>query len=39
MDLHCGAVIDGECDIGEMGQRIFAHLLRTAPPDIGDPPR
>ena len=30
MDLNCGAVIDGECDIDAMGQRIFAHLLRTA---------
>ncbi len=30
MDLNCGAVIDGECDIDEMGRRIFAHLLRTA---------
>ena len=30
MDINCGLVIDGECSIDEMGQRIFGHLLRTA---------
>ncbi|MEY4750693.1 MAG: D-galactarate dehydratase/altronate hydrolase family protein [Pseudomonadota bacterium] len=30
MDINCGAVLDGECDIDEMGRRIFDHILRTA---------
>ena len=30
MDINCGAVLDGECDIAQMGQRIFEHILRTA---------
>jgi len=30
MDINCGAVIDGECDMAQMGQRIFEHLLRIA---------
>jgi len=30
MDINCGAVLDGELDIGQMGQRIFEHILRAA---------
>jgi len=30
MDINCGAVLDGDCDMAEMGQRIFDHILRTA---------
>ncbi|WP_313620550.1 altronate dehydratase family protein [Achromobacter sp.] len=30
MDINCGAVLDGEVDIGQMGQRIFEHILRAA---------
>ncbi|MDT7838515.1 UxaA family hydrolase [Aquabacterium sp. OR-4] len=30
MDINCGLVIDGDCDIQQMGQRIFEHILRTA---------
>ena len=30
MDINCGAVLDGECDIAQMGQRIFEHILRAA---------
>jgi altronate hydrolase len=30
MDINCGAILDGECDMQQMGQRIFDHLLRTA---------
>ncbi|MBO1113602.1 UxaA family hydrolase [Bordetella petrii] len=30
MDINCGAVLDGELDIGQMGQRIFQHILRAA---------
>ena len=30
MDINCGAVLDGECDIEQMGQRIFEHILRAA---------
>ena len=30
MDINCGVVLDGEVDIGQMGQRIFEHILRAA---------
>ena len=30
MDLNCGAIIDGELSIDEMGERIFRHMLATA---------
>ena len=30
MDINCGVVLDGECDIAQMGQRIFEHILRAA---------
>ena len=30
MDIICGRVLDGECDIPQMGQLIFEHILRTA---------
>ena len=30
MDINCGRVLDGECDIPQMGQLIFEHILRTA---------
>ncbi len=30
MDINCGAILDGECDVPEMGRRIFDHILRTA---------
>lgn len=30
MDINCGVVLDGECDIPQLGQRIFAHILRHA---------
>ncbi|WP_029002105.1 UxaA family hydrolase [Azohydromonas australica] len=30
MDVNCGAVLDGECDVQQMGQRIFEHILRAA---------
>jgi altronate hydrolase len=30
MDINCGAVLDGEVDIAQMGQRIFDHILRAA---------
>ncbi len=30
MDINCGLVIDGALDIAQMGERIFAHILRTA---------
>ncbi len=30
MDINCGAVIDGEASLAEMGQRIFDALLRHA---------
>jgi altronate hydrolase len=30
MDINCGAVVDGDCDVQQMGQRIFEHILRTA---------
>jgi len=30
MDINCGPVIDGECTVAEMGQRIFEQILRHA---------
>ena len=30
MDVNCGAVIDGEVDVQQMGQRIFDAILRHA---------
>ena len=30
MDINCGAILDGECDMQQMGQRIFDHLLLAA---------
>jgi altronate hydrolase len=30
MDINCGAILDGECTMEQMGQRIFDHILRIA---------
>jgi altronate hydrolase len=30
MDVNCGAVLDGDCDVQQMGQRIFEHILHAA---------
>ena len=30
MDINCGLVIDGELSVAQMGERIFAHILRAA---------
>ncbi|GAA0321265.1 altronate dehydratase family protein [Actinoallomurus spadix] len=30
MDLNCGLIADGECDVAEMGRRIFDLILATA---------
>ena len=30
MDINCGAVLDGECNLEEMGERIFQLFLDTA---------
>jgi altronate hydrolase len=30
MDINCGAVLDGEVDVPQMGQRIFEAILRHA---------
>ena len=30
MDINCGAVLDGEADMEEMGQRIFEYFLHVA---------
>jgi len=30
MDINCGLVLDGELSIEQMGERIFAHILRAA---------
>lgn len=30
MDVHCGAIVDGETTIEEMGERIFRLILETA---------
>lgn len=34
MDINCGAILDGEVDVPQMGQRIFEAILRHA---SGDP--
>ncbi len=30
MDINCGEILDGNCGLEEMGQRIFEQMLRTA---------
>jgi altronate hydrolase len=30
MDVNCGAILDGECSVEEMGQRIFDLILEVA---------
>jgi altronate hydrolase len=30
MDINCGAIVDGEVTVGEMGQRIFGMILDVA---------
>ncbi|GAA4614974.1 altronate dehydratase family protein [Actinoallomurus liliacearum] len=30
MDINCGLIADGECDVAEMGRRIFGLILDTA---------
>ncbi len=30
IDLNCGEIVDGQCSVAEMGQRIFELMLRTA---------
>jgi hypothetical protein len=30
MDINCGAILDGEVDVQQMGQRIFEAILRHA---------
>ena len=30
MDINCGVIVDGECTVPEMGQRIFERILRHA---------
>ncbi|MFL6052173.1 MAG: UxaA family hydrolase [Actinoallomurus sp.] len=30
MDINCGLIADGECDVAEMGRRIFDLILATA---------
>ena len=30
MDINCGAILDGETDMDEMGQRIFEYFLYVA---------
>ena len=30
MDINCGLIVDGECSVAEMGQRIFEQILRHA---------
>ncbi|MGZ5180715.1 MAG: UxaA family hydrolase [Ramlibacter sp.] len=36
MDINCGAILDGEVDVPQMGQRIFDAILRHA---SGEPTR
>lgn len=36
MDINCGAILDGEVDVAQMGQRIFEAILRHA---SGEPTR
>jgi altronate hydrolase len=33
MDINCGVIVDGECTVAEMGQRIFEQILRHASGD------
>ncbi|GAD21526.1 UxaA family hydrolase [Acidovorax sp. MR-S7] len=30
MDINCGIIVDGECTVPEMGERIFQQILRHA---------
>lgn len=30
MDLNCGIILDGECTVEQMGQRIFDLVLEVA---------
>jgi altronate hydrolase len=30
MDINCGEVLDGDCSLEQMGQRVFELMLRTA---------
>jgi altronate hydrolase len=30
MDVNCGAILDGDVDVQQMGQRIFEAILRHA---------
>ena len=30
IDINCGLIVDGECSVAEMGQRIFEQILRHA---------
>ncbi len=30
MDINCGVILDGELTVPEMGERIFAQILRHA---------
>jgi len=30
MDINCGVIVDGECTVPEMGERIFQQILRHA---------
>jgi altronate hydrolase len=30
MDINCGLVLDGELSVAQMGEQIFAHILRAA---------
>ncbi len=30
MDINCGVIVDGECTVADMGQRIFEQILRHA---------
>ena len=30
MDINCGAILDGELDVAQMGERIFRQILRHA---------
>ena len=36
MDINCGAILDGEVDVAQMGERIFEAILRHA---SGEPTR
>ena len=30
MDINCGVVIDGEASVAELGEQIFAEILKVA---------